>query len=122
KKKLQFVVHDFVDGFDTYTEQRGYTWPADVAFADVDPAQYVALGGPGGGGVPSTSVTTRTVSGSSGTSSSTSCPWPSSVTRRSRSPRPVSCADGARRPIQPWSPTSGRRGPSSWMRRQWWTG
>jgi deglycase len=48
KKKLQFVVHDFVDGFDTYTEQRGYTWPADVAFADVDPAQYVALVVPGG--------------------------------------------------------------------------
>ena len=26
-KKLQFVVHDFVDGFDTYTEKLGYTWP-----------------------------------------------------------------------------------------------
>ena len=26
-KKLQFVVHDFVDGFDTYTEKPGYTWP-----------------------------------------------------------------------------------------------
>src|SRR6202046_5332855 len=42
-KKLQFVVHDFVDGFDTYTEKLGYTWPADVAFADVDPADYAAL-------------------------------------------------------------------------------
>ena len=31
KKRLQFVVHDFVDGFDTYTEKLGYTWPADVA-------------------------------------------------------------------------------------------
>jgi len=48
KKKLQFVVHDFVDDFDTYTEKLGYTWPADVAFADVDPAQYVALVVPGG--------------------------------------------------------------------------
>jgi protease I len=48
-KKLQFVVHDFVDGFDTYTEKPGYTWPADVAFADVNPADYVALVIPGGG-------------------------------------------------------------------------
>src|SRR3954467_4834929 len=48
KKKLQFVVHDFVDEFDTYTEKLGYTWPADVAFADVDPAEYVALVIPGG--------------------------------------------------------------------------
>jgi protease I len=47
-KKLQFVVHDFVDGFDTYTEKPGHTWPADVAFADVDPADYVALVIPGG--------------------------------------------------------------------------
>ncbi|WP_300605090.1 DJ-1/PfpI family protein [Trebonia sp.] len=48
KKKLQFVVHDFVDGYDTYTEKPGYTWPADLAFADVDPASYVALVIPGG--------------------------------------------------------------------------
>jgi deglycase len=48
KKKLQFVVHDFVDGFDTYTEKPGYTWDADIAFADVDPSDYVALVVPGG--------------------------------------------------------------------------
>jgi protease I len=48
KKKLQFVVHDFVDGYDTYTEKPGYTWDADLAFADVDPADYVALVVPGG--------------------------------------------------------------------------
>jgi protease I len=47
-KKLQFVVHDFVDGFDTYTEKLGYTWPADLAFSDVDPGKYVALVVPGG--------------------------------------------------------------------------
>jgi protease I len=47
-KKLQFVVHDFVDGFDTYTEKLGHTWQADVAFADVDPTQYVAAVVPGG--------------------------------------------------------------------------
>ena len=48
KKRLQFVVHDFVEGFDTYTEKPGYTWPADLAFKDVDPAAYVALVIPGG--------------------------------------------------------------------------
>jgi protease I len=48
KKKLQFVVHDFVDGFDTYTEKPGYTWEADLAFADVDPSQFAALVIPGG--------------------------------------------------------------------------
>ncbi len=48
KKKLQFVVHDFEDGFDTYTEKPGYCWPADLAFADVDPANYVAVVIPGG--------------------------------------------------------------------------
>ncbi|WP_354638848.1 DJ-1/PfpI family protein [Kitasatospora camelliae] len=48
RKTLQFVVHDFVEGFDTYTEKPGYTWPADVAFADVDPAAYAALVLPGG--------------------------------------------------------------------------
>ena len=48
KKKLQFVVHDFEDGFDTYTEKPGYTWPVDLAFADVDPANYVAVVIPGG--------------------------------------------------------------------------
>jgi protease I len=48
KKKLQFVVHDFVDGFDTYTEKPGYTWDADLAFSDVEPSDYVALIVPGG--------------------------------------------------------------------------
>src|SRR6476660_7864860 len=48
RKTLQFVVHDFVDGFDTYTEKPGYTWPADLAFGEVDPADYVALVLPGG--------------------------------------------------------------------------
>jgi deglycase len=48
KKKLQFVVHDFVEGFDTYTEKPGYTWDADLAFAEVDPADYAAVVIPGG--------------------------------------------------------------------------
>jgi protease I len=48
KKKLRFVVHDFEPGYDTYTEKPGYTWNADIAFADVNPADYVALVVPGG--------------------------------------------------------------------------
>lgn len=48
RKTLQFVVHDFQDRFDTYTEKPGYTWPADLAFDEVDPAAYVALVIPGG--------------------------------------------------------------------------
>jgi protease I len=48
KKKLQFVVHDFVDGYDTYTEKPGYTWDADLAFADVDPEEYAGVVIPGG--------------------------------------------------------------------------
>jgi protease I len=48
KKKLRFVVHDFEEGFDTYTEKPGYTWPADLSFADVDPGAYAALVIPGG--------------------------------------------------------------------------
>jgi protease I len=47
-KKLRFVVHDFVDGFDTYTESPGHSWQADIAFSDVDPSDYVAVVIPGG--------------------------------------------------------------------------
>ena len=48
KRKLQFVVHDFVDGFDTYTEKLGHTWDADIAFRDVNPSDYAAIVVPGG--------------------------------------------------------------------------
>jgi protease I len=48
KKKLQFVVHDFVEGYDTYTEKPGYTWEADLAFSEVDPSAYAAVVIPGG--------------------------------------------------------------------------
>ncbi len=48
RKKLHFVVHDFEPGYDTYTEKPGYSWDADLAFADVNPAHYVALVIPGG--------------------------------------------------------------------------
>ena len=48
RKPLQFVVHDFVPDFETYTEKLGHRWNADLTFADVDPADYVALVIPGG--------------------------------------------------------------------------
>jgi protease I len=48
RKKLRFVVHDFEDGFDTYTEKPGYTWPADLAFSEVVPEEYAAVVVPGG--------------------------------------------------------------------------
>jgi protease I len=48
KKKLRFVVHDFEPGFDTYTEKPGYSWDANLAFKDVNPADYAALVIPGG--------------------------------------------------------------------------
>lgn len=48
KKKLHFVVHDFEPGYDTYTEKPGYSWEADIAFADVNPSDYAALVIPGG--------------------------------------------------------------------------
>src|SRR4029450_3954285 len=48
KKKLQFVVHDFVEGYDTYPDEPGYPWAADLAFSEVDPSEYAALVIPGG--------------------------------------------------------------------------
>ena len=89
-KKLQFVIHDFVDEFDTYTERLGYTWPADVAFADVDPAEYVALVIPGGVRL-NTFATTRTYSASCGTSWRATFPSHSCVTRRWYLLRPAHC-------------------------------
>ncbi|MFE4593646.1 DJ-1/PfpI family protein [Streptomyces laurentii] len=48
RKQLRFVVHDFEPGYDTYTEKPGYTWPADLAFSEVDPGVYTAVVIPGG--------------------------------------------------------------------------
>ncbi|MFG2287044.1 DJ-1/PfpI family protein [Streptomyces sp. NPDC048595] len=48
RKKLQFVVHDFVDNFDTYIERPGHSWPSDLALSEVDPAGYAGLVLPGG--------------------------------------------------------------------------
>ena len=48
KKAIQTVVHDFVEGFDTYTEKPGYLVNADLAFKDVKTEKYAALVVPGG--------------------------------------------------------------------------
>ncbi|MEK8129217.1 DJ-1/PfpI family protein [Paenibacillus filicis] len=47
-KVLHTVVHDFVEGWDTYTEKPGHLLPAHVSFADVDPTAYDGLIIPGG--------------------------------------------------------------------------
>jgi len=48
KKTLNTVCHDFVDGWDTYTEKPAHLLPSDIAFEDVAPAEYDALLIPGG--------------------------------------------------------------------------
>lgn len=47
-KTLYTVCHDFVDGWDTYTEKPAHQLVADIAFADVAPGEYDALIIPGG--------------------------------------------------------------------------
>ena len=47
-KLMQLVVHEMAPGVDTFVEKPGYHWPADVAFSDVDPADYAAIVIPGG--------------------------------------------------------------------------
>lgn len=49
-KQLQLVVHDFDPQYTNYTEKLGYVIPVDVAFEDVDPAEYDGLLIPGGRG------------------------------------------------------------------------
>lgn len=48
KKVLNTVCHDFVQGWDTYTEKPAHLLASDMAFADVDPAEFDALIIPGG--------------------------------------------------------------------------
>lgn len=47
-KKLQTVSHDFIDGMETYVEKPAYGLDSNVAFADVNPADYDGLIIPGG--------------------------------------------------------------------------
>lgn len=48
KKTLHTVCHDFVEGWDTYTEKPAHQLAADISFADVAPGDYDALIVPGG--------------------------------------------------------------------------
>lgn len=48
KKVLHTVVHDFVDGWETYTEKPAHQLQAHIAFENVDPAEYDGLIIPGG--------------------------------------------------------------------------
>jgi len=47
-REVQLVIHDFDPNSDAYTEKNGRKLPVDLAFADVDPSEYVALVIPGG--------------------------------------------------------------------------
>ena len=120
KKKLQFVVHDFVEGFDTYTEKPGHSWPADLAFSEVDPSQYVALVIPGGRAPeyirndPDVQRITQHFFAEEKPVAHLchggSCPLP-----------PACCPAGVPRPIPPWHPRSGPPTRSSSTVRPWWT-
>ena len=48
KKRLKLVVHDFEEGWETYTEKPGHTIAADLAISEVDPTRYDGLIIPGG--------------------------------------------------------------------------
>jgi protease I len=48
KKTLHTVVHDFVEGWDTYTEKPGHLLQSHIGFADVEPSDYDGLIIPGG--------------------------------------------------------------------------
>ena len=49
-KRLQMVVHDFDPNYSNYIEMRGYCIQTDVAYKDVDPAEFDAMVLPGGRG------------------------------------------------------------------------
>jgi protease I len=42
-KRLNLVIHDFEPGWDTYIEKPGYGVSSDIAFADVNVADYEAI-------------------------------------------------------------------------------
>lgn len=49
-KRVQLVVHDFEPQYSNYTEKLGYQIEAEVAYKDVNPADYQGLLIPGGRG------------------------------------------------------------------------
>ena len=48
RRDVQLVIHDFDPESDAYTEKNGRKLPVDITFAEVDPAEYLALVIPGG--------------------------------------------------------------------------
>ena len=42
-KRLNLVIHDFEPGWDTYVERKGYLVESDIAFEDVQTADYEAI-------------------------------------------------------------------------------
>ena len=47
-KRMNLVMHDFEPGWDTYVERKGYLIESDIAFDDVNTADYKAVLIPGG--------------------------------------------------------------------------
>lgn len=43
KRRLHLVMHDFEEGWDTYVERQGYGVEADLTFAEVNVADYLAV-------------------------------------------------------------------------------
>ncbi len=43
KRRLNLVMHDFAEGWDTYIERPGYQQEADLTFAEVDAGSYEAI-------------------------------------------------------------------------------
>ena len=47
-KRMNLVMHDFEEGWDTYVERKGYLIQSDISFDDVNIPDYEALLMPGG--------------------------------------------------------------------------
>ena len=104
-RPIKLVVHDFEPDFDTYVEKPGRSCPVDVAFADVEPADFAAVVIPGGAR-PSSSGSIPTCGASSSTSSPRTSRSERSATGRRCPPRSGSCAGGARPASRRSLPTS----------------
>jgi protease I len=48
KKRMNLVMHDFEEGWDTYVERKGYLIESDISFDEVNIPDYEALLMPGG--------------------------------------------------------------------------
>ncbi len=104
RKTLRFVVHDFEPGYDTYTEKPGYTWPADLAFAEVDPGEYAALVIPGGR-APEYLRNDPELRKILKAFFDSDRPVARSATARCSRPRSTACGGAGSRPTPPWNRT-----------------